>query len=143
MHSLKGSAFLFSYNNLGQVAHAMESSLERVRNGTHAHSPELLNGLFKSLTLMEGLVSKIKTNEPIEEIVQKIPEVIRAMNEAAEKLKPAAETEEPPKAVAVAAATPAAALAKKPRRANDRGFSVVASVVWGSMRLVLGFILFP
>ena len=77
VHSLKGSAFLFSYNNLGQVAHAMESSLERVRNGTHAHSPELLNGLFKSLTLMEGLVSKIKTNEPIEEIVQKIPEVIQ------------------------------------------------------------------
>lgn len=64
IHSLKGSAFLFGYNNLGSVSHAMESSLEGVRNGTHAPSNKLIDQLFKSLKLVEAIVEKINKKQP-------------------------------------------------------------------------------
>jgi chemotaxis protein histidine kinase CheA len=59
-HSLKGTAYLFSYADLGDLAHAMESSLEQVRAGTHSPSSELLDALFKSLKVVESLLGNIR-----------------------------------------------------------------------------------
>lgn len=67
VHSMKGTAFLFSFELLGATAHAMESSLENVRNETHDCTPELLDALFKSLKQMEMLVQRIKAKQPFED----------------------------------------------------------------------------
>lgn len=53
IHSLKGGSYLFSYQDLGDLAHAMESSLELVRDGGKTPEKELLNALFKCIEVIE------------------------------------------------------------------------------------------
>jgi two-component system chemotaxis sensor kinase CheA len=63
VHSLKGSSYLFSYTDLGDLAHAMESSLEHVRSGTHKPSKELMDTLFKGVEFAEVLITQIQRKE--------------------------------------------------------------------------------
>lgn len=87
VHSLKGSAYLFSFQKMGDVAHAMESSLEGVRNGTHIPSERLLDCLFKSLRVLEALAGKMKNKESDESFAKVIPVVVNALAALAEKLE--------------------------------------------------------
>lgn len=95
VHSLKGASFLFSYTKLGELAHGMESSLEKLRNGTHIPSKNLLNGLFKSLEVIEVLIKKLKQGETGEDLSAAIPIILKALSSAADKLE-ALETSPPP-----------------------------------------------
>jgi two-component system, chemotaxis family, sensor kinase CheA len=88
VHSLKGSSYLFSYNKLGDIAHAMESSLEKVRNATHSPSPSLINLLYKSLEVIEGLVGMIKSNSPDDEQGELVKNLSQALIKASDKLEP-------------------------------------------------------
>ncbi len=66
IHSLKGSAYLFSQNTLGDIAHAVESSLEDVRSGSVQPTRIMLDNLFKSLSEIEAEVQNIgKSNRPV------------------------------------------------------------------------------
>lgn len=82
IHSLKGSSYLFSYNSLGDIAHAMESSLEGVRNGTHPTSEALLNSLFNCLKVIEAEILAIKTNTKCEQTELLIPQLTNDLNAA-------------------------------------------------------------
>jgi two-component system chemotaxis sensor kinase CheA len=62
VHSLKGAAFLFGYLAVGNLAHAMESSLEPVREGTVQPSKALVDMLFKSVEWIEREFIAIRTN---------------------------------------------------------------------------------
>jgi two-component system chemotaxis sensor kinase CheA len=62
VHSLKGAAFLFGYLAVGNLAHAMESSLDTVREGTHQASKTLVNTLFKSVEWIERELASIRNN---------------------------------------------------------------------------------
>lgn len=64
VHSLKGSSYLFSFNTLGDIAHAMESSLDGIRNETHEPTPALIDTLFKSIKTSESELKNIKTKNP-------------------------------------------------------------------------------
>ncbi len=86
VHSLKGAAYLFSYKNLGDLAHIMESSLERVRSGTHSTSPSLLNGLFKCLEMIEKLLLAEKNGTTNETIENAIPRISKAMTKIENQL---------------------------------------------------------
>ncbi len=86
VHSLKGSAYLFSFNNLGDIAHAMESSLEKVRNGTHSPSSQLLNFLFKSLEVVEAMLKRMKARESDEAFIPVIQVIVKALHKASEFL---------------------------------------------------------
>ncbi len=87
VHSLKGSAYLFSFHKMGDIAHAMESSLEGVRNETHLPSERLLDCLFKSLRVLEALAGKMKKKECDEAFAKVIPVVVKALAFSAEKLE--------------------------------------------------------
>ncbi len=87
VHSLKGSAYLFSFHKMGDIAHAMESSLEGVRNGTHLPNERLLDCLFKSLRVLEALAGKMKKKECDEAFAKVVPVVVKALAFAAEKLE--------------------------------------------------------
>lgn len=106
-HSMKGSAHLFSYTKLGDLSHAMESSLEKVRNGSHLPSKPLLNGLFKSLAVVEQLVERIKHRASDEDLAAVIPMLAKALTMAADKLEPVAAAGSRPAAVAVPSTAPA------------------------------------
>ncbi|AGH94531.1 chemotaxis protein CheW [Pseudobdellovibrio exovorus] len=86
VHSLKGTAYLFSFTSLGDLSHAMESSLEKVRSGTHLPSKPLLNGLFQCLNVADKLFKKTKSGISDSELVSEIPQVISVLNAAAEQL---------------------------------------------------------
>jgi two-component system, chemotaxis family, sensor kinase CheA len=87
VHSLKGSAYLFSFQKMGDIAHAMESSLEGVRNGTHIPSDLLVDCLFKSLRVLETLASRMKKKECDESYAKLVPVVVKALLFASERLE--------------------------------------------------------
>ena len=65
VHSLKGDAYLFSFNLIGDVAHAMENALEPVRDGRLKVNKKLMSCLFKSVDVIELFLNlKEKTKEP-------------------------------------------------------------------------------
>lgn len=53
IHSIKGSAFLLSFKEVGALAHAMESSLEDVRSQKKTITTEHLDALLKSVGVLE------------------------------------------------------------------------------------------
>ncbi|MGZ3768338.1 MAG: chemotaxis protein CheW [Bdellovibrio sp.] len=95
IHSLKGSAYLFSYNNLGNLSHAMESSLEGVRNGTHAPSKKLIDQLFKSLKIVEVIVEKINLKQPEDEFAIIVTIISKTLIAAAKELPVIVAEEQP------------------------------------------------
>lgn len=68
IHSLKGSAFLFSFNHLGSITHAMETSLESVRGGAKSIAENLMHLLLDSLKLIEEGLQKVKLQGQDEDI---------------------------------------------------------------------------
>jgi two-component system chemotaxis sensor kinase CheA len=56
IHTLKGSAQLFGFKNIGMVAHALEACLEPVRKKKTELTPELLDQAFKSLDLIDRIL---------------------------------------------------------------------------------------
>ena len=65
VHSLKGAAYLFSYRQIGDVAHHLESNLEGVRDGKAEATTALNNLLFEGLDLLEKLVAKAKIGQKL------------------------------------------------------------------------------
>lgn len=94
-HSFKGAAYLFSFNTMGEIAHAMESGLENIREGTHSPSKELIDLLFKSLKLLDVLLSKAKTKTDSSEISVLAQAVVRALHAATQKLQVVTEPTKP------------------------------------------------
>lgn len=59
VHTLKGSAYLFGFNELGELGHAVETSMEPIRSQVEMLSPALIDALLKCVDLGEKLVSEI------------------------------------------------------------------------------------
>lgn len=59
-HSLKGSAHLFGFKDLGDLAHAIESSLERVRQKKVIADGDLIDSLFKYLDQIDQITRMIQ-----------------------------------------------------------------------------------
>lgn len=86
IHTLKGTSYLFSFSKLGELTHAMESSLDKVRNGTHKASEYLSNCLFKCLGVIETMIQKMKIGSDESEFRNFIPPMVKALHSAAENL---------------------------------------------------------
>jgi len=56
MHTLKGSAYLFGLNEIGDVAHAMETVLEPLRRNPKAVTPDFLDSLYRTIDLIEKII---------------------------------------------------------------------------------------
>lgn len=88
VHSLKGAAYLFNSNTLGDIAHAMESSLEEVRDGTRAPSDQLINSLYKCLQVIEKESQVLIQFDKVESVEQQVSPLIQELLEAAKQLQP-------------------------------------------------------
>ena len=65
MHSLKGAAYLFGFQKIGEVAHAMESSLSPLRANPRTLPKDFLDIIFQALSLIEklrGLIAEKKSD---------------------------------------------------------------------------------
>lgn len=80
IHSLKGSAYLFSYNSLGDISHAIESSLEKTRSEASVPTKQHLNILFRCVEVIEREVEGIKTKTKNEKLSIAIPLLIQSLN---------------------------------------------------------------
>lgn len=117
IHSLKGTAYLFSFNRLGEVSHAIESSLEPVRDGSLRPGKSLLNALFKSLEIIEKILENIKKGS--DDSTAGLPELLVELRSPPEAEATAPPLAEKPKVPEVKAETAEAAPAgQKESEAN-------------------------
>ena len=86
VHSLKGSAYLFSFNTMGDIGHKVESSLENVRNGTHQISKELVSQVYKCMDALESELRAIKTKVPDDMLQFELPELFSTLEKLANSL---------------------------------------------------------
>jgi two-component system, chemotaxis family, sensor kinase CheA len=81
MHTFKGSSQLLGFKELGELAHAMETSLDPIRRNKRAPSARLLEALFHCLDLIDKIVKAIQTNASYNmtnELERAIPALIDA-----------------------------------------------------------------
>jgi two-component system chemotaxis sensor kinase CheA len=72
MHSLKGGAYLFAYQEIGDLAHAIESVLERIRLHQVSPTKALYDGVFAAMDLMDqSLKTEEKSSSQVQERFQK------------------------------------------------------------------------
>lgn len=90
VHSLKGAAFLFGYSMVGDIAHAMESSMEPLRDGTHLPSKLLIDALYKSISCVEREVECMKNGTTDEKNMGLVPMLVKVLSMATGKLEPIA-----------------------------------------------------
>jgi len=92
-HTLKGSSGMLGFDDMAHLTHAMEDVLDRVRKGSLAISPELVDALLMSLDGLKVLKDNLGDGEetPIE-----IQPIVDALNAAAD-------AGDPPDAAAVIA----------------------------------------
>jgi two-component system, chemotaxis family, sensor kinase CheA len=80
IHSLKGAAYLFSYNSIGDIAHLMESSLEGVRDGKQKPTAELLDALFSCLVIIEEQLKLLKATGKTGDTKSFLPDLAKGLN---------------------------------------------------------------
>jgi two-component system, chemotaxis family, sensor kinase CheA len=64
VHSLKGAAFLFSFDEMGNLAHVMESALEPFRENGQCPSKEVIDLMFKNLSQLESCIQQGQQFKP-------------------------------------------------------------------------------
>jgi two-component system chemotaxis sensor kinase CheA len=71
VHTLKGSAQLFGYINIGIIAHALEASLEPVRQKKITLEPLTVDIIFKCLDIIGRIIEGSATNSESDKLYQK------------------------------------------------------------------------
>ena len=66
VHTIKGSSGFFGYVRIGAVAHAMESLLDRLREGQVKPTKELLGVLFEGLDQLSSLFADIENSNSVD-----------------------------------------------------------------------------
>jgi two-component system, chemotaxis family, sensor kinase CheA len=67
-HTLKGSSGMLGYEKMSQVAHAMETVLDKLRSGKMGISTPIINALLSGLDLLKSLREKLVSNEDADDI---------------------------------------------------------------------------
>lgn len=80
MHTIKGSAQLFGFYQIGQIAHAMETCLDPIRRHELALGAELVDAISNCLNVLEDILKWIteKSVEPDakEKLISLIPKLV-------------------------------------------------------------------
>lgn len=88
IHSLKGSSFLFGFQQMGEIAHAMESAMEPVRDQTHKASKFLIDGLYKAVAALELDIECTKHQISNDQLKALAPALIKILGGALKTLQP-------------------------------------------------------
>lgn len=84
MHSIKGSSHLFGFQNIGGLAHVMESALDPIRQKLVTLTPQIIDVLFIGLDLIsKALHSIVSTGAEDESTCLRIKELIPRITEIA------------------------------------------------------------
>jgi two-component system chemotaxis sensor kinase CheA len=86
IHSLKGTSYLFGFQQMGDIGHAMESAMEPVRDGTHSASRLLIDGLYKAIEALELDLECTKMEISNDQLKALAPTLIKVLGAAAKSL---------------------------------------------------------
>ena len=86
VHSLKGDAYLFSYQLVGDVAHAMESALEPLRNGEKVADKRLVSCLLKALDVVELVLAKENIDDEQQRLKKMVDAICHALVKSSQAL---------------------------------------------------------
>ena len=100
IHSLKGTSYLFGFQQMGDIGHAMESAMEPVRDGTHSASRLLIDGLYKAIEALELDLECTKAEISNDQLKALAPTLVKVLTAAGKSL---------PLAVAASAPVPTTA----------------------------------
>ncbi|HLH98103.1 MAG TPA: chemotaxis protein CheA [Xanthobacteraceae bacterium] len=64
IHSVKGGAGVFGFEDLVKFAHVFETVLDAIRHGSLATAPEILDVLFSASDVLADLVAMARANQP-------------------------------------------------------------------------------
>lgn len=88
IHSLKGSSFLFGFQQMGEIAHAMESAMEPVRDQTHKASKFLIDGLYKAVAALELDIECTRHEISNDQLKALAPALIKILGGSLKTLEP-------------------------------------------------------
>ncbi len=63
VHTLKGSAQLFGFQQIGQITHAIETALEPIRRLKIKIPDELFDAIFNSVNLIDNMIKKAREDK--------------------------------------------------------------------------------
>lgn len=64
-HTIKGSSRVLSLNDITNLAHKLEDTLDALRNKRISHSKQLFNLLFKSVDMLGSIIEQVQAGEAI------------------------------------------------------------------------------
>lgn len=79
MHTLKGSAGLFSLDAFVHFAHEMENLIMRVRDGEFSLTPDMISSLLKALDVLSLALNGLEENGELPAIDQDNPELLATL----------------------------------------------------------------
>ncbi|MGZ3702670.1 MAG: Hpt domain-containing protein, partial [Bdellovibrionota bacterium] len=86
MHTMKGSAQLFGFKRIAQIAHALEASLDPVRKFGMAAPPALIDASLAALDLEDRIVKHARAHQTDEILEKEMQAVLPGLVEAASAL---------------------------------------------------------
>lgn len=85
MHTVKGSSHLFGFNQVGELAHAIETCLDPVRRGQAEITPNLVDILYSSCDVIASLLVGIRETKVEPDRKSEIQSLIPRLIEMAER----------------------------------------------------------
>lgn len=83
MHTLKGTAQLFGFQEIGKVAHIFEASLDPLRRKKQKISPRLIESFLKGLDLLDRMLKNVLTHQSDKNHTKEVIEVVSLLIESA------------------------------------------------------------
>ncbi len=91
-HTLKGSSGMLGFQTMAELTHAMEDTFDKLRSGTLAVSPELVDALLQSLDALKVLMEEINSGSEGELDIAPLVAALQAVAEGPDSGAPANET---------------------------------------------------
>jgi two-component system, chemotaxis family, sensor kinase CheA len=128
IHSLKGTSYLFGFELMGQIAHAMESSLEPVREGTHTPSRTLIEALFHASEALELDLECTKIRLPNNQLSELTPTLVKSLVAASGELSTLSAVVSPQDSVIAAGDLAPSSEKPEQRLAKEKEVEALASI---------------
>lgn len=89
-HTIKGMARMMTFERTGEIAHSMESILDRIRSNRLRTDPGVIDLLFQCVDAMEMMTEKVKDKQPEPEV----PDLMALIKKKLKEIKPEEEAAE-------------------------------------------------
>ncbi len=83
MHTLKGTAQLFGFQEIGKVAHTIEASLDPIRKNNKTIQPRLLESCLKGLDLLDRMLKDVPGKQSDKGFTTEVVEVVSMLVDSA------------------------------------------------------------